>query len=401
MKLPAIICAVVIVLVLTTALTAQRMLLDQRYLNEFPAVERVKAVVVGTDKLDTYARFNAALWVINGFMINDLRTAPNGGMYDMPPAADRVHDRYRQALTYYEIDRPEPPRRDPRYLPLRNKYIDDPAFADWVLQRFFSQGFRKDYYAWTRKPMPSQEAVNAITVKSSVATATAPPKAKAPKPIACPKISVSNPTEVDEGQPITFTASVTGGDPELTPTYNWRVSAGTISSGQGVSTITVDTTRPDATSVTATVWIGGLDPTCSSSSSATTGLIPAPYPARKFDEFGSVKVGERDARLDNFAIQLQNEPMARGYVITYGGRTSTPTTAKTAGEKVTNYLVNTRGIEYSRIVLVDGGYREKAFTELWIVPEQRSTPPTPSPTVDPSEVRHPKKTTKKAATKTK
>ncbi len=60
-------------------------------------------------------------------------------------------------------------------------------------------------------------------------------------PPPCPTVSVSCPSEVEPNQPITFTASVSGGDPAATWTYNWSVSAGTISSGQGTSTITVDT----------------------------------------------------------------------------------------------------------------------------------------------------------------
>ena len=54
----------------------------------------------------------------------------------------------------------------------------------------------------------------------------------------CPTISVSCPADVDLGAPITFTASGAG---DMNVTYNWSVSAGTISSGQGTSSITVDT----------------------------------------------------------------------------------------------------------------------------------------------------------------
>jgi len=50
---------------------------------------------------------------------------------------------------------------------------------------------------------------------------------------------------------------------------------------------------------------------------------------------------------------------------------------------------------------VDAGYREKPFTEVWIVPSG-ALPPQASPTVDPSEVRPPKpKSAKKAAKKRK
>src|SRR6185503_569894 len=60
-----------------------------------------------------------------------------------------------------------------------------------------------------------------------------------PPPPPCPTVSVSCPSQADPGSPVTFTASVSG-DSGLSLTYNWSVSAGTISSGQGTSTITVD-----------------------------------------------------------------------------------------------------------------------------------------------------------------
>lgn len=146
---------------------SQTMLLNQAYLNQFPSVERVRAEMKGSDDVDTYARLVAAVSVINDFMVHDLVQAPNGGEYSMPPAADRVHDRYRIALTRLEIDEPEPPSRDPRYGPLRDKYENDPAFADALLQKFFTPQFRIDYYAWTRKRMPAvaTPAAAATTVK--------------------------------------------------------------------------------------------------------------------------------------------------------------------------------------------------------------------------------------------
>ena len=108
-------CVVIIVLMLTAVMPAQRMLLDQGYLNEFPAVDRIKAEVRGSDDVDTYARFVAAVSVINQFILNDLLRAQNGGYYRLPPAAERVNQRYANALTYYTIDHPEPARRDRRF----------------------------------------------------------------------------------------------------------------------------------------------------------------------------------------------------------------------------------------------------------------------------------------------
>ena len=119
------------------------MLQNPAYLSQFPSVERVKSEMKGSDDVDSYARFMAALDVINGFLMRDLLQAPNGGLYDMPPAADRVHDTYRNALTKYSIDSPEPPARDPRDRTLRDNYEKDPVFLDVVLTKFFSPQFRR------------------------------------------------------------------------------------------------------------------------------------------------------------------------------------------------------------------------------------------------------------------
>ena len=198
-----------------------------------------------------------------------------------------------------------------------------------------------------------------------------------PPPPPCPTISVSCPSEVDTGQPITFTASVAGSLPSgVTVTYNWSVSAGTISSGQGTSSITVDTAGLGGQSVTATVNVGGLDPSCSATASCTTGIKPAPVPPSKFDEYGNIRFNDEKARLDNYAIQLQNAPGSTAMIIVYG---SCAGEAQQRGDRAKDYLVNTRGIEAGRITVVDGGCRSDLTVQLWIVP-QGSTAPTPDTT---------------------
>jgi K319-like protein len=204
-------------------------------------------------------------------------------------------------------------------------------------------------------------------------------------PPPCPTVSVSCPSEGTAGQPVTFTASVSGGDTNVTPTYNWTVSAGTISSGQGTSSITVDTTGvPGNSTITATVEVGGYDRSCSSSSSCTVSF-PEVKKARKVDEYGNIRFNDEKARLDNYAIELQNDPTAQGYLICYGGRKGRTGEAQRRCDRAKDYLVTTRGIDASRIVTVDGGYKEELWVELWVVPAG-ATPPQGSPTVDPSEV---------------
>jgi hypothetical protein len=187
----------------------------------------------------------------------------------------------------------------------------------------------------------------------------------------CPTISVSCPSDVDQGSPITFTAAVNGG-PNVT--YNWSVSAGTISSGQGTSSITVDTATLGGQSVTATVELSGLDPSCSRTASCTTGVRTPPKSPVKFDEYGNIKFNDEKARLDNYAIQLQNDPTSQGYIIAYG---SCAGEAEARAQRAKDYLVNTRGIDAGRLVTVDGGCRSDLAVELWIVPTG-ATPPAAS-----------------------
>src|SRR5687768_1743307 len=216
----------------------------------------------------------------------------------------------------------------------------------------------------------------------------------------CPQVSIAAPSNVQEGQPLTFRVDVTGGDRTVPRTYNWTVSAGTISSGQGTSLIGVDTTGIGGYSVTATVETGGYEPRCRTSRSATA-FVERAVSARKFDEYGALALKNQKARLDNFAIELQSDPMTQAYVIAYGGRRSTRGTAVARLKTVNTHLVIGRGIDSNRIVALDGGHREEPTTELWMVPPG-ALPPQASPTVDPSAIRAPvkkKPVARKTATK--
>jgi len=184
----------------------------------------------------------------------------------------------------------------------------------------------------------------------------------------CPTISVSCPADVDQGAPITFSASGAG---DMNVTYNWSVSAGTISGGQGTSTITVDTTGIGGQTVTATVELGGLDPSCSRTASCSTSVKTPPQPPVKFDEYGNIKFNDEKARLDNYAIQLQNQPGSQGYIIAYG---SCEGEAQARADRAKDYLVNTRGIDAGRLVTIDGGCMPELKVELWIVPTGATAP---------------------------
>jgi hypothetical protein len=192
---------------------------------------------------------------------------------------------------------------------------------------------------------------------------------------ACPAIEITCPTTVVIDQPLTFSSRYTGGVPaNVTPVYNWSVSAGTIIEGQGTSSIKVDTTGLGGQTVRATLSMGGYTLECSAECGVT---IPLPkINSRRFDEFPDISRNDEKARLDNFAIELQNDPTATAYVIVYPGRTSKRGDVQHHSSRIIEYLVHSRGLDERRIVTLVGSTREQLHVELWVTP-QGATPPTP------------------------
>jgi hypothetical protein len=193
-----------------------------------------------------------------------------------------------------------------------------------------------------------------------------------PRPV-CPNVTINCPDVQQAGTPVTFTASVSGGTPGVTPVYNWVVSAGQIISGQGTPTITVDTAGLAGQPINATVEVAGYQLDCRATCQASVPVLPNPT---KFDEIGEVARDDEKARFDVFAIELQNSPGAQGYIIAYGGHNKRFGTGRQRGDRARDYLVGTRGIDASRIVVIDGGARDTGSTKLWLVPPG-ATPPRP------------------------
>jgi len=219
---------------------------------------------------------------------------------------------------------------------------------------------------------------NTHIVRGSTPVSVATCSGCEPPPPVCPVPTVSGPAEVDQGTSITFTARI---DPEASVTYNWSVSAGTITSGQGTSSITVDTAGLAGQTVTATVELGGVDPSCGKTASSSTNVKPLPPVAVMFDEYGNIRFNDEKARLDNYAIQLQNQPGHTGTLVGFG---SCEGEGLARAERAKGYLVNTRGIDAGRLTTVDGGCREEVWVELWVVPTGAAAPtPKNSATVSP------------------
>jgi hypothetical protein len=228
--------------------------------------------------------------------------------------------------------------------------------------------------------LPSKRTCLALNFRPKTITIEHPVKSPCPYPV-----SVSAPNSVQEGNTITFSSDVNyAGQSGLN--YTWTISPPTarISSGAGTPTITVDTTGVGAQRVTAILVVddGSGDRQCRQRAQALTNVISLPPPPvpnpRRFGEFPSISFNEDKANFDNFAVEMQSDPTAQGYIIVYNGRRSRPGRLATLVNRSRDYMVNTRNIDASRITVVNGGMRDVDSIELWIVPKG-ATAPRPSP----------------------
>ncbi|HMF58176.1 MAG TPA: hypothetical protein VK619_17670 [Pyrinomonadaceae bacterium] len=90
--------------------------------------------------------------------------------------------------------------------------------------------------------------------------------------------------------------------------------------------------------------------------------------ARKFDEFGDIAYSDMIARLDGFAQEIGNGQNTRGFIIVYRSRRDIPGLSSRKAVWMKHYLVDSRGINESSVVAIDGGAASCLTQELWIVP---------------------------------
>ena len=208
------------------------------------------------------------------------------------------------------------------------------------------------------------------------------------KPLCVPySVNVSAPSAVMEGEQITFSADI-----QYTGTnalnYTWTVSppSARIVSGVGTQTIEVDTTGLGNQKVSAILVVddGSGEPACRTTSQASA-IINPHVKDKCYDCFPFTAFDDTKARLDNLAIELQNAPDSQAYIIVYAGRTSRVGQADMLAKRTMDYLVTARGIDASRIILVNGGYRDTDYFEIWICPPGAKRPE-PTPTVQPGDV---------------
>jgi hypothetical protein len=194
----------------------------------------------------------------------------------------------------------------------------------------------------------------------------------------CPEINVAGDGfRHDRNEPLKFSVAINGAGTNESFPLEWSVSAGKIIGGQGTNQIQIDLSETDAKKITAAVIVKGLAPECDCHSFNSTKIGLYPY---LIDEFPHVPYSEIAARIDQFFVQLGNEPTMTGYIIIYGSRQGKIRDV-TRVTKSLRDMMAFRRYDTSRVIIVDGGLREEMWVEVYLVPPG-SEPPKPTPTLN-------------------
>jgi len=175
-------------------------------------------------------------------------------------------------------------------------------------------------------------------------------------------VSIECPKEgIEPGSTVTLTATIKGSAGN-SATYNWTVSNGMITSGQGTSAITMQT-GDFSGFITATVEVGGIYfETVRADCSFEVFNKPVP---RLVNELTFGAQGELKAIMDGYMTELNNEPTAQGYIVIYPP-------SRQAQDRVARFIrkfINDRGFDSPRIRIVVGEKRgDRPVLHFWIVP---------------------------------
>ena len=104
------------------------------------------------------------------------------------------------------------------------------------------------------------------------------------------------------------------------------------------------------------------------------------------DKYGNIAWNDEKARLDNFAIQLMNDPNLIGYYYVMAGPISCKGEAQARAVRAKNYMTKVRHSDWNRIIWRDIGYGHEFQVSIWLAP--RGKPPMSVPVYERSTAQH-------------
>ena len=89
-----------------------------------------------------------------------------------------------------------------------------------------------------------------------------------------------------------------------------------------------------------------------------------PVPTTPFDEYGEIAWEDEKPRLDNFAIQLQQDSDLIGYVLVYDAAGGCGGEAQARAIRAKRYVVEHRGVPWNRVIWRQEGWQADIHTVL-------------------------------------
>jgi hypothetical protein len=96
--------------------------------------------------------------------------------------------------------------------------------------------------------------------------------------------------------------------------------------------------------------------------------------AQKFLELPDTNADDEMAQLDLLANALNQNLNSQAYLIAYSKSGLPPGRLLMRVYGYSNYLVNMRGVDPNRIIVIPGGVKDRLYTEVWLVPNDADPP---------------------------
>jgi hypothetical protein len=193
----------------------------------------------------------------------------------------------------------------------------------------------------------------------------------------CPyNVVVDGPDRVLEGDKIVFSARNLVRD-TIPVNYRWSISGGTIVSGLGTDSITVDTAGMGGQTIRAFLDVTDdvYGSTCFQKNEVPTYVekVEVPKPVM-CDMWESKSADDDKARFDNCVLPYRATPNSQIYIILYQGTDKRSLSVEKLAKRTLDYFVKNLGVPASQITLTRGGNRARTGAQIWIVPPGAPTP---------------------------
>ena len=186
----------------------------------------------------------------------------------------------------------------------------------------------------------------------------------------CPKIEVIGGGVVQSGEPMNFSVKISNETKITNLEYEWKISVGTIASGQETDSIIVDTAGLSGQNIEAEIKVKGLSANCANTASEIGSVAPV-INRDPLDSFGRLPNDEVKARIYALFITLGSEPNSKGYVINYG----TDKEIVMRESQIRKAIIYLK-LDLKRVEIVRGGIssNEGVWTVVWVVPPGADNP---------------------------